>query len=264
MGAGGGSQAQGIVLVTGGARGLGRALAGEFTRRGWDVAAIDLPGTHWGAVPEELIALGGRGVYVGHADVRSAEQVREAVAQVEAKLGPVTMLVANAGVGIDTPIEPFAAEAFREQVDVNLTGVANSIAAVLPGMIQRGRGQIAAIASLAGYRGLPGLAGYSASKAGVIALMESLRVDLRRHNIRCTTVCPGWIRTGVYHTLTSIKPTAMDVEKAARLIVRGVLAGRQYVAFPWWLRGMLAANRMMPVRMSDWVLRFFEGIWGRR
>jgi NAD(P)-dependent dehydrogenase (short-subunit alcohol dehydrogenase family) len=241
------------VLITGASRGLGRALAGEFGRRQCKLVLLDLPGVEWGSVAEDLRRMGSPHVHVGSADVTQPDQLIEAVPGA----GPIDVLIANAGVGIDTPGVPFNLDGFKKQVDINLTGVANSIAAVLPGMLERGSGHLVAIASLAGYRGLPGFAGYSASKAGVIALMDSMRLDLRKHGIRCTTVCPGWINTGVVHTLTGAKPGITPLDVAARKIANGIVRQRPFISFPTWLRLLFSFNRLQSTRVGDSLLRWF-------
>src|SRR5262249_52947503 len=121
------------------------------------------------------------------ADVTDLEGLRKAVADLEQRLGPTDVLVANAGIGRDTPAATFRAEDFAAQINVNLVGVANSVDAVLPGMIQRRRGHLVALSSLASYRGLPRMAGYCASKAGVNALFDALRVELAPLGIVTTT-----------------------------------------------------------------------------
>ncbi len=251
-----------VVLITGGSRGLGRALAKEFARRRAKLALLDLAGVQWGDAVAELEKSGATRVYLGTADVTKPEQLRDEVRRAESALGVVEVLIANAGVGIDTSVAPFALEGFTQSVDVNLTGMANSIAAVLPGMQERRKGQIVGIVSVAAYRGLPGLAGYCASKAGALALMDSMRLDLKQYGIRCTTVCPGWINTGVFHTLTSAKPGVVQVPLAADKIVRGIERGKTFISFPFWLRSLFVLNRIQPTGIGDWMLRLFWGWFG--
>src|SRR5207245_2000808 len=100
----------------------------------------------------------------------------------------IDLLIANAGIGIETSALAFRAEDIEAQIRVNLIGVANSIEAVLPAMLARRRGHLAAISSLASYRGLPKMAGYCASKAGVNALLDAVRVEVRSHGIAVTTI----------------------------------------------------------------------------
>jgi short-subunit dehydrogenase len=246
-------------MITGASRGLGRALAREFAKRGAELVLVDLPDVDWGNASEELAKLGASLTLIHSKDVTDAEDLARFV-QVAAD---IDILIANAGVGIDTPASEFKVEDFKKQVDINLTGVANSIAAVLPGMLDRESGHIVAIASLAGYRGLPGLAGYCASKAGVIALMDSMRLDLKKHGIRCTTVCPGWINTGVIHTLTAAKPGVTPLDVAARKIVNGILRQKPFISFPTWLRLLFSFNRLQSTRVGDWMLRvFWKGFGG--
>src|SRR5262249_24234672 len=129
------------------------------------------------------------------ADVCDRAALKAAVADLERRVRPTDTLVANAGIGLETAALDFSAERVEAQVRVNLVGVANSVEAVLPGMLGRKRGHLVCIASLASMRGFPRMAGYCASKAGVAAMMDSLRVELRPHGIDVTTICPGWIRT---------------------------------------------------------------------
>jgi len=138
---------------------------------------------------------------------------------------------------------------------VNLVGVANSIAAVLPRMLQRGQGHLVTISSLASYHGVPMMAGYCASKAGATSLMDSLRVELRPRGIHCTTICPGWIRTPLTENLPDPKPNLMSVEQAARQIVAAIQRRRRFYAFPLGTLMMVRLLRWLPTPMGDWMLR---------
>ncbi|MFT3882213.1 MAG: SDR family NAD(P)-dependent oxidoreductase [Gemmatales bacterium] len=247
------SQSQ-VVLITGSSRSVGLQLAREFAHRNAKLILLDLPSESWEGVTEELTKLGATAVHTGVADVTKPEQLQAAVQEAEKAIGPVDVLIANAGVGLDTPVDPFSLESIRKQVDVNFLGVANSIAAVLPGMIERKRGQLVAIASMSAYRGLPGMAGYCSSKAGVVVMMDSLRVDLRPLGITCTTVNPGWINTGVIHTIKSAKPGVTPLPAAAKRIASAIARKHEYVCFPLWLRSLFILNRLQPTRTGDWML----------
>jgi short-subunit dehydrogenase len=119
-------------------------------------------------------------------------------------------------------------------------------------MLQRGRGHLVAISSLASFRGIPLMAGYSASKAGVNALMDSLRVELRPRGIRTTTVCPGWIRTPLTAHLDI--PRKLEPAEAARRIVRAVRRGVTFYAFPRSDAWPVRLLRWLPTRVSDWLV----------
>ena len=241
-----------VALITGAASGLGRELARLLNRDGARIAALDRSAEGLAALEAELKDAGGR-CATAIADVTDAAAVRDAVGRLEAQLGPTDLLIAAAGVGRETPAENFDAEAFAETVRINLSGVANSIAAVLPGMRERRRGHLAALSSLASYRGLPRMAAYCASKAGVNALLDALRVELRTWGIVCTTICPGWVRTPMTAALELRGLRMLAVEDAARRILTALRRRRAFYAFPagdvWRVRLL----RYLPRPIADWL-----------
>jgi NAD(P)-dependent dehydrogenase (short-subunit alcohol dehydrogenase family) len=247
------SMFQGVALITGAGSGIGRQLALTLAAEGMTIAAVDLRPEGLSSLEGELKAAG-RAAGSAVADVADAEAVRAAVTSLEQRLGPTELLIASAGIGIETPARDFRSDDFQAQIRVNLVGVANSVAAVLPGMLQRRRGHLAAISSLASYRGMPGMAGYCASKAGVNALMDSLRVELAPLGIHVTTVCPGFVRTPMTAGLHLPPSAVMDVAAAARRIVGAIRRRRAFYAFPaagvWRLRVL----SWLPRRLADWLL----------
>jgi NAD(P)-dependent dehydrogenase (short-subunit alcohol dehydrogenase family) len=238
------------VLITGAASGIGRQLALTLAAEGARVAALDRQGPALDALAADLK---GKLVATAVADVTDPAAVREAVARLEARLGPTDLLIASAGIGLETSATDFRAEDMAAVINVNLLGVVNSIAAVLPGMRERRRGHLAALSSLASYRGLPRMAGYCASKAGVNAVLDSLRVELRPFNITTTTICPGWIRTPMTAPLDIPVPDMMDVAEAARRIVAALRARRAFVAFPAHNVRQVRLLRYLPRALSDWM-----------
>jgi NAD(P)-dependent dehydrogenase (short-subunit alcohol dehydrogenase family) len=239
------------VLITGAGSGLGRQLALDLASRGAKIAAVDLNAD---GVASLVAEIGGAGA-VG--DVSDCAALAEAVAGLERQLGPVEILVANAGIAREMSALDFQPEDLEAQVRINLVGVANSIAAVLPGMLRRRQGQLVAISSLASYRGALHGAGYCASKAGVNALMDSLRLELRPHGIVCTTICPGWIRTPLAHGIHMRKPGTMSVERAARRIVKAIDRRRSFDAFPLVSRVVMALVSWLPAYLVDGAIRRF-------
>jgi short-subunit dehydrogenase len=240
-----------VALITGAGSGLGRELARSLARKGAAIAAVDLK-----AEPLEALARELPGSRVGWtvADVTDLTGLRSAVIRLQEQLGPIDLLVANAGIGIETSALAFRAEDIAAQVRVNLIGVANSIDAVLQGMLARRQGHLVAISSLASYRGLPKMAGYCAAKAGVNALMESVRIEVRPHGIAVTTVCPGWIRTPLTANINVPQPYLLPVEKAAERIVTAIQARRPFYAFPAVAAWQVALMRWLPARLSDWLV----------
>jgi NAD(P)-dependent dehydrogenase (short-subunit alcohol dehydrogenase family) len=244
--------AERVTLITGAGSGLGRQLARDLANAGAAVAAVDLQ-------PEPLAALAaelpGQTVTWAVADVTDRTALGSAVDRFEQELGPIDLLIANAGIGRETSGLAFRAADVEAQVRVNLLGVANSIDAVLPGMLARRRGHLVAISSLASYRGLPKMAGYCASKAGVNALMEGLRVELGPVGISVSTICPGWIRTPLTADLPVPQPFLLEVTDAARRIVRAIEQRRVFYAFPAPPTRRVRLLRWLPCGASDWLLR---------
>lgn len=238
-------------LITGAGSGLGRHLTVALVAAGARVAGIDQNEGSLGALarelPEQAFAWS-----VG--DVTDRKSLGVAVGQLEQRLGPIDMLFASAGIGRETTALGFSAEDVQAVIDVNLIGVANSVEAVLEGMLSRGRGHIVAISSLASFRGLPRMAGYCASKAGVNALMDSLRVELQEHGIRFTTICPGWVRTPLTANLNIPMPHLLEPEDAAARILDAVRRGKAFVAFPGPPARRLRLLRMLPCGLSDWLV----------
>jgi short-subunit dehydrogenase len=242
-----------VILITGAGGALGRQLAHELAREGAALALVDLHAGPLQALRHELPAA--RAAWAV-ADVGDGPALARAVGELERRLGPVDVLIANAGIGTELPAVEFCAVKLERQVRVNLIGVANSIAAVLPGMLRRGEGHLVAVSSLASYRGMPRGAGYCASKAGVNALMDSLRLELPAHGIRCTTVCPGWIRTPLAGQSSLRKRGTMDVGRAARRVVAAVRCRRAFAAFPMVPRLAAGLMRLLPAALADPLVRW--------
>jgi short-subunit dehydrogenase len=239
------------VLVTGAGNGLGRQLAVMLAAEGASVAAVDLQPQPLTALAAEL---SGKAFAWAVADVTDRTVLRKAVGQLSNQLGPIDLLIANAGIGIENSALAFRAEDFEAQVRVNLIGVANSVEAVLPGMIERRCGQLVAISSLASYRGLPKMLGYCASKSGVNALLEGLRVELKPYGITVTTICPGWIRTAMTATVAVPASQMLELSDSAQRILGAIRHGQSFYAFPPTLAWRARLLHWLPSGVSDWLL----------
>jgi NAD(P)-dependent dehydrogenase (short-subunit alcohol dehydrogenase family) len=239
-----------VVLITGAGSGLGRQLAVSLAREGAAIAAIDLTAESLTAVGAEL---SGTSFAWAIGDVTDRDLLHKAVAEVQQKLGRIDVLVANAGIGIANPAVPFRAADFEAQIKVNLLGVANSVEAVLPAMLERKSGHIVGISSLASYRGLPHMLGYCASKAGVSSLMEGLRVELKPHGIAVTTICPGWIKTNLSKMVAVPPEQIMELPYAASRIVEAIRRRLPYCAFPRAMTRKVRLLKWLPCGISDWL-----------
>ena len=246
---------QPLVLITGAANGIGRATAMELARCGVRMGLIDIDSEGLEALATELRSVGATFVAEA-ADVSRRHPLLQAVKEIESTLGPVDVLVACAGFGTLTLVPDLALDTLRRTFEVNMFGVAESIEAVLPGMLTRGRGHLVGVASLAGYRGFPWMISYSASKAALIAYLEALRPGLARRGITITTVCPGFVRTAMSAGVPyKRKMKMLEPEQAAIHLVRAVLKRPRNCVFPWSMKMGLAILKFMPDRVFDWMMR---------
>ena len=177
-----------VAWVVGASSGIGAAVARELARRGGTVAIS-------ARRDEQLQEVSGGHMLVVPLDVTDAASVAAAAARVHEELGPIDLAVLSAGYWKQMDPQDWDTEVFDQHIRVNLAGMSNAIAAVLPGMLRRHHGVIAGIASVAGYRGLAGSEAYGATKAAQINLLESLRVHVARTGVHVTTICPGFVRT---------------------------------------------------------------------
>ncbi len=241
-----------VALITGAASGIGRQLALSLAAEDARIAALDCQGDALDRLAGDLKS---KTVACAVADVTDLAAVRAAVTRLEEQVGPTDLLVASAGIGMETPAEAFRAEDFTAQIQVNLIGVINTLDAVLPGMCQRQSGQIAALSSMASYRGMPHMGGYCASKAGLNSLLDALRVELRPKGIAVTTICPAWVRTPLTTPLGLPDKEIMEVEDAVRLILAALHARKPFLAFPAKSAWQGRLLRYTPRAISDWLVR---------
>ena len=239
-----------VVFITGASSGIGRALALELGRRGARLGLTARRGEELLRLSEEIGRAGGEALALP-ADVRDPEAMKGVVERVRERWGKIDVLVANAGMSSTTAGTRLNASEAGDVITINVLGVVNSVAAVLPGMLERGAGHLVAISSLSSYRGMPKSAAYSASKAAVSTLFESLRVDLRRSGIDVTTIHPGFIRTPMTAGRKKKLPFLLEPEDAACRIIRAVERRARTYAFPWQLATLVRIIKHLPGRLYD-------------
>ena len=203
-----------VVVVTGAASGMGRAIAQLFASEGARVAALDRNADGVGKVVDAISL--DRGVAYGRAlDVTDAREVAAAIDDVVGKLGPVGILVNDAGVSIGAPIDSADFDAAWDlTLAVNLTGYVRMVRACLPHLLEAGGGRIVNIASTEGLGATPSISPYTASKHGVVGLTRSLACELGPRGITVNCVCPGPIHTG----MTAIIPDEAKERFARRRV----------------------------------------------
>lgn len=179
-----------VALVTGGSRGIGAAISKALKADGYDVAA-----TFAGNEEKAKAFTEETGIKTYKWDVGNYEESKAGIAQVETDLGPIDVVVANAGITRDAPFHKMTPDQWNEVVGTNLTGVFNTVHPVWPGMRDRGFGRIIVISSINGQKGQFGQVNYAATKAGDLGIVKSLAQEGARKGITANAICPGYIAT---------------------------------------------------------------------
>ncbi|SBS79139.1 Short-chain membrane-associated dehydrogenase [uncultured Mycobacterium sp.] len=178
-----------VAVVTGAAGGMGQVACSKLRARGWAVAAVDLPGTGLERVAQET------GAVPFPCDVTDSDQVQHVAAGVEDRLGPIQRLFNGAGIAIPGRVEDVAAADFARVMNVNYLGTVHWVQAVAPGMRRRRHGELALVASFAGWMPTPLMGAYTATKFAVVGLAETLALELRDSGIVLRCVCPPAVDT---------------------------------------------------------------------
>ena len=233
------------VWITGASMGIGEALARRMARDGAEVIASARSADRLGALAAES---GGR-IIAWPLDITDHAAVQAEVARIEAERGPIEVAVLNAGTHRPVAAAEFTAAGLRALVEINVMGAAACLEALMPRMIARGRGRIAVVASVAGYRGLPTSAYYGASKAALINLTESLKFDLDRAGVTIQLVDPGFVKTPLTDKNDFPMPFLIGAELAADRIASGLRSSRFEIAFPRVFVGIMKLLQLLPYRL---------------
>jgi all-trans-retinol dehydrogenase (NAD+) len=248
-----------LVLVTGGASGIGRLMAFDFARRGARVAVWDLNEENLRALEAEARK---EGLFIRAmgCDVSDRNAVYTQAKALTKELGPLDILINNAGVVSGKTLLETPDEKIITTVNVNILSHFWTVKAFLPSMMERNTGHIVTIASAAGLIGVKGLGDYCASKFAVFGFDESLRMELRRlkSGVKTTVVCPFFIDTGMFRWVKTRFPLLLPILKPAQAtarIVTAVLKGRKRLIMPRFVYALYQL-RLMPVAVLDMVADF--------
>jgi short-subunit dehydrogenase len=245
------------VFITGASSGIGKALALEYAAGGAHVALAARREGELEEVARDVRAKGARALVVP-LDVADPVAVKNAVQRAEREMGSLDMCIANAGRGDPKHAASLTYDDVAQLLAVNLAGACATLLAAAPIMIAQRSGQLVGITSLAGRRGLPLCAAYSATKAGLSAFIDALRIDLGPAGVRVTDVQPGFVLTEAMQQTAQGKaptPFAWPVEKAARHIVRKLERAPAMIAFPWQLALATRFARHLPAWIYDPIMR---------
>lgn len=250
-----------VVLISGGARGIGAALARAHRARGDTVVVADLHPLHDDDLP---------------LDVRHRDAYRRLAEEVVATHGGIDVFHNNAGIAVAGVQEEMTPRHWQDQIDINLRGVVHGVDAVYPLMCRQGHGQLVIIASLAGVLPIPAMIPYSAVKSAVVTLGQALRVEARRHGVRVNVVCPAFVATPL---LTNINPglpatganeigvrlvrqvqgRPMDPDELALIVLKALPKDPEMILAPWPMAHLaVLGERLVPAvgrRVSGLFLR---------
>jgi short-subunit dehydrogenase len=229
------------IWVTGASTGIGAALARELADRGARVAISARNADQLAEVAAGRMAVVPVDVTDRAATVAAGRAVREA-------LGGLDVAVLNAGTWSGFHVEPWDSQLFADHLQVNVMGAVHTMEAVVPQMTAAGSGRIVGVASVAGYRGMPGSEAYSAGKAAMINLLESLRGSLAPRGIVVQTVNPGFVATRMTDRNRFPMPFKVPVEDAARSIADGIARDRAEIVFPLPMAVLMKVVRVLPIR----------------
>lgn len=244
----------GAVWVTGASAGIGKATALRLADEGWTVWITARSADKLEAVAAERPGK----IHALPCDVTDQAGMAAAVKTIT-DAGPLALAILNAGLYIPMRAQEFDAAKAAQTFDVNLNGVANSLDPVLKHMIERRDGHVAITASVAGYRGLPRASAYSATKAALIAMAESLAFDLIDLNVRISIICPGFVKTEATAVNDFEMPFVISTDEAAKRITDGLAKPGFEIAFPHRFEYLLKTIGLLP---NQWYLAVMRKMMG--
>jgi len=246
------------ILITGASQGIGAELALLYAKKNVNLILVARNLLKLEQIKERCLQRGAQ-VITKSIDIANARQLSEFINDVDNQM-PIDLVIANAGVA--NTLRPDWQQEEKLESDyvmqVNVLGTWNTLDPVMKKMINRKRGQIALMSSLAGLRGLPHSPTYSASKAALYSYGQSLRSWLKRYNIQVSIICPGYVQSSMSNQLEGPKPFLMTSKKAAQIIKKGLSKNKPCIAFPKSLYYVTKLSNYVPVFFVDFILNRYE------
>ncbi len=242
-----------VAFVTGASSGFGRGLALRLARQGYDLGLTARRQDRLAALVEEIESRGGRAISCP-ADVSDRDRLLAAIRRCESELGAIDLMIANAGISTYAHPEELDSREVERVMGINFLGTVTAAEGVLGGMLERGRGHIVVVSSLASFQGLPIHGSYCASKAAMNAFFESLRLDVAPRGVDVTIITPGFVKTEMTAHNRYPMPFLMDLDPALDIMVRGILKRKKMVRFPAPLSTVTWWARILPRSLFDWLM----------
>jgi short-subunit dehydrogenase len=255
------TSATGRLWITGAGKGIGRAVAWEYAKRGWTVAVSARTRADLEALADEAVTqrLPGK-IETYPADVTDQDALKLAFKAIEQDIGPLDHVILNAGTHLPNNAKHFDVGPFRTLMEINFMGVVNGLSAVAPTFVDRRKGHIGVVASVAGYSGLPLASAYGASKAALINMCEALKREFEALGVTLSLINPGFVRTPLTDKNPFPMPFLIDADVAARHIFDGMAAKKFEIAFPRPFVMILKTLRMLPYRLYFAAVKKVTGI----
>ncbi len=241
------------VVIFGASQGIGEALAYEYAELNSALVLLSRNEESIDQISKGIQAIGGS-CFFKKCDISLMEEIKSGIEFAVEKLGTIDLLIINSGIGGPNWMNNFSSNDFINMFNVNTFGIARVLELTIPIMMKQGYGTIAGITSLADIRGYGGSASYSASKAAGSILLESARVELKKHNIRVITVRPGFVKTAMTDKNEFKMPFLMQPDIAAKRIRKGIDKGRSIVQFPWPIVMASRIIKILPNWIYDWAM----------
>lgn len=243
------------IIITGASSGIGYQLAKDFAKEGANLALLARRKNILDDFTEELKSFPSK-IITAHCDVTSKESVKTALDFVKKEFDSIDIFIYSSGTSYRMSVEEFDSNRIEETINVNLMGMIYFLNEIIPDYIQRQSGCIVGISSLSEVRGFPRSAAYASSKAAVSTFLESIRIELKRYQVKVITIKPGFVRTPMTEKNEFHMPFFMEIEKASKIILNGIQKEKSIIQFP--LPTVIGTKllKFLPDKIFDFLLSF--------
>ncbi len=236
-----------LLWITGAGKGIGRAVALKYAQEGWHVAVSSRTQDDLISLKEQAKSLFGKDLITYYPlDITSKKSYEEVYQEIKSEFWIPDQVIFNAGTHIPSPVKNFSTETYETLMNVNYFGTLYGIETTISDFFKNNKGHIGIVSSVAGYRGLPNSSAYGASKAALINLCESLRIDLDKTNIIVSIINPGFVKTPLTDKNDFSMPFIISAEEAATAIFNGMKEKKFEIAFPKLFVYLLKLLRIIP------------------
>jgi short-subunit dehydrogenase len=240
-----------VVLITGASSGIGYQLAKDLAKEGAQLALLSRRTDLLVSLTEALTSITKVKYY--KCDVTLKNEVAESFSQIKTDFGKIDIAILNSGVGFRSSVLDYKSEDAEKTFNANVLGAVYCIEQLLPDYISEKRGFIVGISSLGDGKGFPKSGFYSASKAAFTILLESLRIELKKYNVKVITVKPGFVKTAMTDKNEFEMPFLMSGEKASKIIIDGLKKDKRIIEFPFGTTLGAKILRMMPTKWFEYL-----------